>query len=77
MLKEEAVKRIEKKKIFISTLCDELKDILPKVSIEKCTSYEKANPRVRAKTLMKMIRRESIDLENLMYKWYEIEETEV
>ena len=76
MVKDEAIRKIEQKKVFIDSLSTELKEVLPKVSIENLNATDRggANVNVRAKEIMKMLRRATMDLDILLRNWYVMEE---
>lgn len=73
MVKDEAVRKIEQKKVFIDSLSTELKEVLPKVSIEDSDQAVKGGANVRAKAIMKMLRRATMDLDILLREWYLME----
>lgn len=74
MVKDEAIKKIEQKKVFIDSLSTELKEVLPKVSIENLNATDRGGANVRAKAIMKMLRRATMDLDILLRNWYVMEE---
>ena len=69
MVKDEAIRKIEQKKVFT-----ELKEVLPKVSIENLNATDRGGANVRAKAIMKMLRRATMDLDILLRNWYVMEE---
>ena len=74
MVKDEAIRKIEQKKVFIDSLSTELKEVLPKVSIENLNATDRGGANVRAKAIMKMLRRATVDLDILLRNWYVMEE---
>lgn len=74
MVKDEATRKIEQKKVFIDSLSTELKEVLPKVSIENLNATDRGGANVRAKAIMKMLRRATMDLDILLRNWYVMEE---
>ena len=74
MVKDEAIRKIEQKKVFIDSLTTELKEVLPKVSIENLNATDRGGANVRAKAIMKMLRRATMDLDILLRNWYVMEE---
>lgn len=74
MVKDEAIKKIEQKKVFIDSLSTELKEVLPKVSIENLNATDRGGANVRARAIMKMLRRATMDLDILLRNWYVMEE---
>lgn len=74
MVKDEAIRKIEQKKVFIDSLSTELKEVLPKVSIENLNAADRGGANVRAKAIMKMLRRATMDLDILLRNWYVMEE---
>ena len=74
MVKDEAIRKIEQKKVFIDSLSSELKEVLPKVSIENLNATDRGGANVRAKAIMKMLRRATMDLDILLRNWYVMEE---
>lgn len=74
MVKDEAIRKIEQKKVFIDSLSTELKEVLPKVSIENLNATDRGGANVRAKEIMKMLRRATMDLDILLRNWYVMEE---
>ncbi|MFQ6881054.1 hypothetical protein [Clostridium sp.] len=74
MVKDEAIRKIEQKKVFIDSLSTELKEVLPKVSIENLNATDRGGANVRAKAIMKMLRRATMDLDILLRNWYVMEE---
>ena len=74
MVKDEAIRKIEQKKVFIDSLSTELKEVLPKVSIENLNATARGGSNVRAKAIMKMLRRATMDLDILLRNWYVMEE---
>ena len=74
MVKDEAIRKIEQKKVFIDSLSTELKEVLPKVSIENWNATGRGGANVRAKAIMKMLRRATMDLDILLRDWYVMEE---
>ena len=74
MVKDEAIRKIEQKKVFIDSLSTELKEVLPKVSIEDLNATDRGGANVRAKAIMKMLRRATMDLDILLRNWYVMEE---
>ena len=72
MTREQAERKIEAKKQFISILSEEMQEAIEKYKFdEEYRQHQKS--RARLKATMKMIRRETIALEKLMYNWYEME----
>ena len=72
MTREQAKRKIEAKKQFISILSEEMQEAIEKYNFdEKYWIQQKS--RARLKATMKMIRRETIALEKLMYNWYDME----
>ena len=74
MVKDEAIRKIEQKKVFIDSLSTEWKEVLPKVSIENLNATDRGGANVRAKAIMKMLRRATMDLDILLRNWYVMEE---
>ena len=74
MVKDEAIRKIEQKKVFIDSLSTELKEVLPKVSIDNLNATDRGGANVRAKAIMKMLRRATMDLDILLRNWYVMEE---
>ena len=74
MVKDEAIRKIEQKKVFIDSFSTELKEVLPKVSIENLNATDRGGANVRAKAIMKMLRRATMDLDILLRNWYVMEE---
>ena len=74
MVKDEEIRKIEQKKVFIDSLSTELKEVLPKVSIENLNATDRGGANVRAKAIMKMLRRATMDLDILLRNWYVMEE---
>lgn len=74
MVKDEAIRKIEQKKVFIDSLSTELKEVLPKVSIENLNATDRGGANVRAKAIMRMLRRATMDLDILLRNWYVMEE---
>ena len=74
MVKDEAIRKIEQKKVFIDSLSTELKEVLPKVSIENLNAADRGGANVRAKAIMKLLRRATMDLDILLRNWYVMEE---
>lgn len=74
MVKDEAIRKIEQKKVFIDSLSTELKEVLPNVSIENLNATDRGGANVRAKAIMKMLRRATMDLDILLRNWYVMEE---
>ena len=74
MVKDEAIRKIDQKKVFIDSLSTELKEVLPKVSIENLNATDRGGANVRAKAIMKMLRRATMDLDILLRNWYVMEE---
>lgn len=74
MVKDEAIRKIEQKKVFIDSLTTELKEVLPKVSIENLNATDRGGANARAKAIMKMLRRATMDLDILLRNWYVMEE---
>ena len=74
MVKDEAIRKIEQKKVFIDSLSTELKEVLPKVSIENLNATDRGGANVRVKAIMKMLRRATMDLDILLRNWYVMEE---
>lgn len=74
MVKDEAIRKIEQKKVFIDSLSTELKEVLPKVSIENLNATDRGGANARAKAIMKMLRRATMDLDILLRNWYVMEE---
>lgn len=74
MVKDEAIRKIEQKKVFIDSLSTELKEVLPKVSIENLNATDRGGANVRARAIMKMLRRATMDLDILLRNWYVMEE---
>ena len=74
MVKDEAIRKIEQKKVFIDSLSTELKEVLPKVSIENLNATDRGGANVRAKAIMKMLRRATMDLDILLRNWYVMED---
>ena len=74
MVKDEAIRKIEQKKVFIDSLSTELKEVLPKVSIENLNATDRGGANVRAKAIMKMLRRATMNLDILLRNWYVMEE---
>lgn len=72
MTREQAERKIEAKKQFISILSEEMQEAIEKYNFDE-EYWQLQNSRARLKAIMKMIRRETIALERLMYNWYEME----
>lgn len=72
MTREQAARKIEAKKQFISILSEEMQEAIEKYKFDE-EYWQLQNSRARLKAIMKMIRRETIALERLMYNWYEME----
>ena len=72
MTREQAERKIEAKKQFISILSEEMQEAIEKYNFDE-EYWQLQNSRARLKASMKMIRRETIALERLMYNWYEME----
>lgn len=72
MTREQAERKIEAKKRFVSVLSEELQDAIRGYDFnDNC--LEATPKRTRLKALIKMIRRESLYLEKLINNWYEME----
>lgn len=72
MTREQAERKIEAKKQFINILSEEMQEAIEKYKLDE-EYWQLQNSRARLKAIMKMIRRETIALEKLMYNWYEME----
>ena len=72
MTREQAERKIEAKKQFINILSEEMQEAIEKYNFDE-EYWQLQNSRARLKAIMKMIRRETIALERLMYNWYEME----
>ena len=72
MTREQAERKIESKKQFISILSEEMKETFKEYSFDKEYLIQR-NSRTRLKVIMRMIRRETQELEKLMYNWYSME----
>ena len=72
MTREQAERKIEAKKQFINILSEEMQEAIEKYKFDE-EYWQLQNSRARLKATMKMIRRETIALERLMYNWYEME----
>lgn len=72
MTREQAKRKIEAKKQFISILSEEMQEAIEKYNFDEEYWIQQKN-RARLKATMKMIRRETIALEKLMYNWYDME----
>ena len=72
MTREQAERKIEAKKQFINILSEEMQEAIEKYKLDE-EYWQLQNSRARLKAIMKMIRRETIALERLMYNWYEME----
>ena len=72
MTREQAERKIEAKKQFINILSEEMQEAIEKYKFDE-EYWQLQNSRARLKAIMKMIRRETIALEMLMYNWYEME----
>ena len=72
MTREHAERKIEAKKQFINILSEEMQEAIEKYKFDE-EYWQLQNSRARLKAIMKMIRRETIALERLMYNWYEME----
>lgn len=72
MTREQAERKIEAKKQFISILSEEMQEAIGKYKFDE-EYWQHQKSRARLKATMKMIRRETIALEKLMYNWYEME----
>ncbi len=72
MTREQAERKIEAKKQFISILSEEMQEAIEKYKLDK-EYWQHQKSRARLKATMKMLRRETIALEKLMYNWYEME----
>lgn len=72
MTREQAERKIEAKKQFINILSEEMQEAIEKYKFDE-EYWQLQNSRARLKAIMKMIRRETIALERLMYNWYEME----
>lgn len=72
MTREQAERKIEAKKQFINILSEEMQEAIEKYDFNE-EYWIQQKSRARLKATMKMIRRETIALERLMYNWYEME----
>ena len=72
MTREQAERKIEAKKQFIRILSEEMQEAIEKYKFDE-EYWQHQKSRARLKATMKMIRRETIALEKLMYNWYEME----
>lgn len=72
MTREQAERKIETKKQFINILSEEMQEAIEKYDFNE-EYWIQQKSRARLKATMKMIRRETIALERLMYNWYEME----
>lgn len=72
MTREQAKRKIEAKKQFISILSEEMQEAIEKYNFDE-EYWAQQKSRARLKATMKMIRRETIALEKLMYNWYDME----
>lgn len=72
MTREQAERKIEAKKQFINILSEEMQEAIEKYDFNE-EYWIQQKSRARLKATMKMIRRETIALEKLMYNWYEME----
>ena len=72
MTREQAERKIEAKKQFISILSEEMQEAIEKYKLDE-EYWQHQKSRARLKGTMKMLRRETIALEKLMYNWYEME----
>lgn len=72
MTREQAARKIEAKKQFISILSEEMQEAIEKYNFDE-EYWIQQKSRARLKATMKMIRRETIALEKLMYNWYDME----
>ena len=72
MTREQAERKIESKKQFISILSEEMKETFKEYRFDKEYLIQR-NSRTRLKVIMRMIRRETQELEKLMYNWYRME----
>lgn len=73
MTREEAERKIEVKKQFVNLLAGEMQDTINKYDFNG-EYWRRNNSRTRLKALMRMLRKETLALEKLMYNWYEMEE---
>ena len=73
MTREEAERKIEVKKQFVNLLAGEKQDTINKYDFNG-EYWRRNNSRTRLKALMRMLRKETLALEKLMYNWYEMEE---
>ena len=69
MTREQAERKIESKKQFISILSEEMQEAIKEYNFEQ-EYWLQQKSRARLKAIMKMIRRETTELEKLMYNWY-------
>ena len=72
MTREQAERKIEAKKQFISILSEEMQEAIETYNFDE-EYWIQQKSRARLKATMKMIRRETIALEKLMYNWYDME----
>ena len=72
MTREEAERKIEVKKQFVNLLAGEMQDTINKYDFNG-EYWRRNNSRTRLKALMRMLRKETLALEKLMYYWYEME----
>lgn len=72
MTREQAKRKIEAKKQFISILSEEMQEAIEKYNFDE-EYWIQQKSRARLKATMRMIRRETIALEKLMYNWYDME----
>ena len=72
MTREQAERKIEAKKQFISILSVDMQEAIEKYKFDE-EYWQHQKSRARLKATMKMLRRETIALEKLMYNWYEME----
>lgn len=73
MTREEAERKIEVKKQFVNLLAGEMQDTINKYDFNG-EYWRRNNSRTRLKALMRMLRKETLALEKIMYSWYEMEE---
>lgn len=75
MTRDTAVRKIESKKQFVSMLAEEMQETIKKYDFNNRDEYfPRGSNRTRLKAIMRMLRKETLALEKLMYNWYEMEE---
>ena len=72
MTRDQAERKIEAKKQFVNLLAEEMQDTINKHDFND-KYWIRNNSRTRLKALMRMLRKETLALEKLMYYWSEME----